>query len=99
LLAVEWSWLLIPLLGLLPATGVAGGLVVGRRSGWSSLLEGAFAWAFIGFLLYGVVLPGASTPDGAGIALFLFLVPWLISGSLVLIVREHRHGRRAATHR
>jgi hypothetical protein len=52
------------------------------------------AWAALGFVVFGFVLPGSSATDGLAIALFLFLVPWLLCGSLALLVRQRRQDQR-----
>jgi hypothetical protein len=73
---------------------LAGAAVVGWRWGWGTLLLTSIGWAGLAFILFGLALPGTSTGDGANIALFGFLIPWLFCGSLALLVRQRRHPPR-----
>ena len=86
LATVEWVYLL----SWLPVLGVVAACVVAWRWGWQPLALGSAAWAALAFVLFGLALPDTSAGEGAGIAVFVYLLPCLLVGGLALLVRQRR---------
>jgi biotin transporter BioY len=97
--AVEWPWLLVPLLAWgLPLAGIFLGSVVARRWGWRMLVAGCAVWGAIGAAVFAVPT-GDSLADAVAIAVWLFVVPWLLAGALTRLVLQRRERQRVADQR
>ena len=94
LLAVEWVWLLVPLLTMVaPLAGAVTGWITLRRRGWKPLLAGSAVWGAFWFAVW-LALPGPTTLEAANIAVWLFLAPWLLGGGLAALARRVTGGGR-----
>ena len=92
---IVWPYLL----GWLPLAGPIMSCIVAWRTGWATLVRSSLVWAALGFAFFAFALRGSSASDAAGIALFLFLLPCLVCGSVTLLVRQRRHGERMHSER
>ena len=62
------------------------------RFGWKVGVVAAFAWSIAGFCLFYFLLPSLELVDAVGVALVVFLAPWLLAALFGSFVR-----RRAST--
>ena len=62
------------------------------RFGWKVGVVAAVAWSIAGFCLFYFLLPPAKLADAVGVAMVVFLAPWLFAAFFASLVR-----RRAPT--
>jgi hypothetical protein len=96
LASLDWVWWLLADLVRwgLPWAGVALGSVVARRWGWRALVTTTIVLGAAGVVLLAVpATVDLSLADAVGIAVWFFVVPWLLGGSVTLVIR-HRRGRQ-----
>jgi hypothetical protein len=97
--AVDWPWLLVPLAAWgLPLAGIVLGSLVARWWGWPRLVGGSIVWGAIGVAVF-TVPTGDSVADAVAISIWLFVVPWLLAGTLTRLVLQRRERQRVADQR